>query len=245
MPRLLRLFGVLSAFCYFCAQSAHAGYFLHVHFGNPNDARSIQSAAEVVTSPIGAVVGDTVTANFLLELTGASTLYSYRFSVRYNTDRFEFLSRHEESRPDSWLPILNLDNSEPLPVAQSGESPLAGNFQELRRFDGESRDPLDDIGSGFYHLGHVTYRLTSLPQSGELLIQPGRFEQFEGSGTTVEAGLEDKFLAEQAGEFLEVSVVFQQGIIAVPEPSSFALLLLGVGGVFSYQKLRRRIFIRG
>ena len=224
------------------SQDAIAGYIMHVHFGDPTEAKTINSASEILTAPIGATVGSNVTANFLLEVTGDSTLYFYRFSVRYKYDTLGYVNRSEDSRPDGWgvtEALLNEDES-PDPVGQSSVSPLAGNFLELRRFDGESLadDDSKDIGAGFYKLGSVTYELLATPMAGELLILPGRFEIVD-DGAQVDDDLVDTFLSEiSPGVFGNVEVTFQQGIVAVPEPSSLLLLSLGASGMLGFRSLR-------
>ena len=224
------------------SQDAIAGYIMHVHFGDPTEAKTINSASEILTSPIGATVGSNVTANFLLEITGGSTLYFYRFSVRYNDDILDFVDRSEDTRPEGWGPTQALPNeleSSPDPVGQSALSPLGGNFLELRRFDGESDDSDKDIGAGFYKLGSVTYTLSSIPLVGDLLIQPGKFE-LSDDAAQVEDPLVDTFLTEINGTTVSVPVSFQQGIIAVPEPSSILLLSAGGIGILVRKKFRRR-----
>lgn len=226
------------------SHNAIAGYIMHVHFGDPTEAKGIKSASQISQAPIGATIGSEVTANFLLEITGDSTLYFYRFSARFNSDKLAFDSRSEDPRPENWVAADGIDplESDPDPVSQSAQDPLAGPFLELRRFDGLSEDVDDDLGVGFYKLGSVTFILREIPLAGELLIQPGRFELvdvYDDQGQ-IDDTLVDTFLQDVDGTPTVADVTFRQGIIAVPEPSSLLLLSLGACGMLGLTKLRTR-----
>ncbi len=175
--------------------NARADYFLYTHISTSATIAPITSASQIQGSPLNASVGARLFAHFLLEITGTSTLYSYRFSSRFNADLLDYVAR-VELRPSGLIADPNITDSAPGPAAQSGISPLAGNFLELRRFDGFSSAPANDLkgGAAFHSLGYVEFTLKAVLLGGDLLVLPGEFEvDVKGNG---EVNLLDAFLSE-------------------------------------------------
>jgi len=192
--------------------------------------------------------GDIVTASIVAELTGGTTLYAYRVSVRYDFDRLFFIARQE-------LPPPGFIATHTPPIADSAPNPSVprsgdgfGSFSELWRFDGE-----EETGSGFLTassagvgsgvvLGVINFELLSTSGSGPL-IKAGFYETPSGKDEPGEVrldhltgndGLIGAPLTSGAPPNPDTTLVVQFGsITAVPEPSSLLFIAsIAIIGLF-------------
>ncbi len=215
---------------------AKADFFLYTHFSTTETLAPIPSASQIAGPPLDVAPGASVYAHFLLEITGTSTLYAYRFSVRFDGDLLDYVARRE-IRPGQLIADPNVPESGQEPTTQSAVSPLPLNFLELRRFDGYSEESGTDLGASqsLYHLGWIRFNVRSPLTGSTLLVLPGEFEQSPFPGDT---RVLDAFLSDNGTADPKVTVNYFSNITAVPEPNSFALLSLAAAGV-GMRRLRR------
>lgn len=161
-------------------------------------------------------VGDTITANLFLELTGNTSLALYNYSVEFGT-ALEYVSRTE--------------------------LPLAANYAEFDfhntvtsnaalRFDGGTFGPAAAGPLGPNQIGSITLRVIG---PGTANVTPG-----------VTADPNFDFFIDDAGAVIAPSLLTFNGgtvnIAAVPEPSSMALLATaGIGTWMARRRVRRPI----
>ncbi len=201
-------------------------------------------------------VNSNVRAAIVAELTGGTTLYYYRVSVRYDPERLAFVQRSETTRVSGFLasftePILD---SDPGPLEpQSGDGFTI--YRELQRFDGE-----EETGTGFLDattasigngitLGVIDFTLLSTSGTGPL-IKPGLYESTTGPLGGLDVPLDTLTgndgqigapLAGNAAPNPDTTLIIQVGTItAVPEPSSLLLLSLSACGLLTCERVRRR-----
>ncbi len=219
------------------SELANGGVILYVHFGdtvvnNESDIRSSYDSG-----------GSSLTANIYLQLTGGSTLYGYRFSVRFNNAELDYQTR-EQFRPGNFEPDASLTNinGDPGPVSQSLLNPFAGNFLELRRFNGLVPDPLSFTETGFHKLATLTFVVRSgatlAPASP--LVLPGEFDGIFNDPFFPNDVRLDSFLSDDnsnAPVFITV-VGGSVSVSSVPEPAS--AVVLGALGVLALARRKRR-----
>ncbi len=195
-------------------------------------------------------VNSTVTASIIAELTGGSTLYLYRVSVRYDSERLEYLRRvpEEETRSPGMGASFSdiIPDSEPAPLApQSGDG--FSTFREIQRFDGE-----EVTGQGFFDassagigaglvLGVIEFRLLSTSGHGPL-VKPGLYEtavdddaggEVRIDNLTGNLGLIGGPLSPTHAPNPDTTLIVQVGTLtAVPEPSSIFLVVFAGFVVF-------------
>ena len=233
---------VLIAFSAFLCLSelANGGVILYVHFGDTvvNNESDIRSSYDPG--------GSSLTASIYLQLTGGS-LYGYRFSVRFNNADLDFQMR-EQFRPgnfkaNSKVEFENGGNPDPAPVSQSLLNPFAGNFLELRRFNGEVPFPDSFTQTGFYKLATLdfTVRPGATFSPGAPLVLPGEFDGTPSNDPLFpDDVLFDKFFSEDNG-YAPVFITVVGGSVsvsAVPEPAS--AVVLGALGVLALVRRKRR-----
>ena len=217
------------------AEFANAGVMLLVHFGDRAE-ETYSSANQLVTSytPNGS---NDLTASIYLHLTNGSTLYGYRFSVRFN-DGLIGLKTQEQVRS-----LFGDDPNvkEPLgdPVDQNLVVPLPADFLELRRFNGllDTGNVVDDR---FYKVASLKFQIRKSLQPGDLLINPGKFELYPNDVIPGDAFLTEDlmpldFVPDPNGGMVA-------GTSAVPEPAS--ALVLGLLGVLAVARRRRQVAMK-
>lgn len=187
-------------------------------------------SAAGIQSDVSVLAGSNVTADLVLELTGATTLSSYGFSLRFDTNELNFVSRTETPPPG----FDEIDFSNPITEnAGSGFAPI-GDYGELLRFDGGAVGP-GIAAPGQYIISSIMF--TAVSPSGTLSdvdVLAGTFETlfddlFDADG--------DSLLLAGEVQFHGGSVSLQSGSTAVPEPSTFMLLL--TGAAVAVKRLRK------
>ena len=228
------------------SELAHGGVILYVHFGDTvvNNESDIRSSYDPG--------GSSLTASIYLHLTGGSTLYGYRFSVRFDNANLEFMQR-EQFRPGNFQPNDAVENEldingipklpDPGPVSQSGLNPFAGDFLELRRFNGEVPDP-DSFTTqdGFHKLATLNFavRTVSTMSPGAPLVLPGEFDGVPANPPFFPDEVRfDKFFSEDLPGSDVVFTVVGGSVSAVPEPAS--AVVLGALGVLAAIRRKRRV----
>jgi hypothetical protein len=160
-----------------------------------------------IQSERGVATGETFSADVVMNLTEASTLSAYQFSVQFDRNEIEFVSRSETAPPG--FGFFETDSS--------NVNNLANGL--LYRFGADSgAGPVAPAGP--FVVASLTFR--GLAPSGsptDIDVRPGKFE----------TGLDD-FLAN--GTFLPIpdsQLVFNGGSVtasaAIPEPTSLGLAL--------------------
>ncbi len=240
------------------SQIANAGVIMYVHFGdNAPDTFSLGDKGSLVTaySP-NASTG--LTANIYLHLTEGTTIYGYRFSVRYDGNALEFRGRQQypiavvnppSGSPPPYLPFvrdetIELEDGnrpEPKPVKASDASSAVQNGKDLYRFNGVIETNDNFGGTGFYRLASITFAL--IPQAdllpGRPLIDVGKFE-FSPNDVQLRDAIrtEDK---DSKNDYVIYDIQSFGGSVSggsVPEPTS-AIAFVVIGVVALYRRKRR------
>ena len=112
------------------SELANGGVMLYVHFGdtpqNPANENDLQTSLDASATSF--------VANYYVRLTEGSTIFAYRFSVRFDNDLLQFDSAEQDQfRPTIFVADSNL--AAPTEQDQSTVAPILG-FKELRRFHG-------------------------------------------------------------------------------------------------------------
>ena len=223
------------------SELASGGVILYVHFGDTvvNNESDIRSSYDPG--------GSSLTANIYLQLTGGSTLYGYRFSVRFNNADLDYQTR-KQFRPgnfesNSKVEFENGGNPDPGPVSQSLLNPFAGNFLELRRFNGEVPFPDSFTETGFHKLATLNFAVRSgaaLSPAAPLVL-PGEFDGMPFNPPLFPNDVRfDKFFSvdnSYAPVFITV-VGGSVSVSAVPEPAS--AVVVGALGVLALVRRKRR-----
>lgn len=243
--RLVRLIVVISALL-FEPELSNAELILSVDWDSQTPGVQT-SLATTVNS------GDVVSASIVAELTGGTTLYQYRFSVRYDSDRLHYRERFEP-RPSNPLFVATFMNSipdsEPGPQPPDTQPANSGDgfthFRELWRFDGKEASGTDFLDSNTAGLGNgvvlgvVNFDVISTFGAGPL-VKPGLFEISNEPGeVTVDnfTGNDGLIGDPRRPDNPNTRLIVQEGsITSVPEPSSVVLL-----GTFLLLVICRRYF---
>ncbi len=100
--------------------------------------------------------GDVVTANVVMTLTGAASLSSYGYSVRFDTDEVDFVSRTE-------TPPTGMDEADNQNFSDenAGNGAPFGNFGWLRRFDAITLGN-GPIAPGTFVVATLTFNVVNL-----------------------------------------------------------------------------------
>ncbi|MBL8808638.1 MAG: PEP-CTERM sorting domain-containing protein [Planctomycetaceae bacterium] len=209
--------------CLFFLSHAQSGVILSVDW-NPG-AAGIQS--DILTS-----AGSNITANLVLQLTGTTTLSSYGFSLRFDTNELNFVSRAETPPPG----FDEIDFSNPFTEnAGTGFAPI-GDYGELLRFDGGAVGPGISAPGEFVIASLVFNAVAPGGTNTDVDVLAGTFEPlfddfFDSNG--------DSLLITGDVQFAGGSVSLLSGPAAVPEPGSFVLLSLGAAGAFLKWRRKR------
>lgn len=172
-----------------------------------------------------AMIGDEFGVGIWLELTDATSLAAYSFSVRYNADVLELLKR-EETLPSGWFPLT----PDKPPVEYGADDPTLGpgTYGELDRFDA-STFALGPAAPWLFQVATLTFRVNGFPTPGyPTQVLPGMFE--EGiDGFLENDGIEMMPFTSQGG-----------GVSVVPEPASLVLFGTALSAVLALLVCRRR-----
>ena len=185
-------------------------------------------------------VADTIDVHLVVELTGDTNIYAYNFSVRFNSEVFDFEERNQLPRPAGFEDSITQGTSDDFgpDAEQSGGGFFVyrtlGLFNGIN-YDSELSSNDAPVGAGAV-LGRITFKVLKQPTPGTLLVSPGIFDNQLGGDGTFEGfagligGIETRLPLSQ--------IRFQSGsITAVPEPSS---LVLFCGGSLGFLALRYR-----
>ena len=226
------------------SELAKGGVILYVHFGDT----VVSSESDIRSSYDPG--GSSLTANIYLQLTGGSTLYGYRFSIRFNNADLDYQTR-EQFRPGNFEPNSSVEyengsNPDPGPVSQSLLNPFAGNFLELRRFNGEVPFPNSfpltlQPQTDFYKLATLTFAVRSgaTLSPGAPLVLPGEFDGMPSNPPLFPNDVRlDSFFSEDNGNAPVFITVVGGSVSAVPEPAS--AVVLGALGVLALVRRKRR-----
>ncbi len=115
--------------------------------------------------------GDVVTADVVMTLTGAASLSSYGYSVRFDTDELDFATRAETPPP-------GMDEADPQNFTDenSGSAAPFGNYGWLRRFDAITLGN-GPIAPGTFVVASLTFNVVNLGGGvNDVDIMAGRFE---------------------------------------------------------------------
>ena len=218
------------------SELANGGVILYVHFGDTvvNNESDIRSSYDPG--------GSSLTANIYLQLTGGSTLYGYRFSVRFNNADLDYQTR-EQFRPGNFKPDASLTNinGDPGPVGQSLLNPFAGNFVEVGRFNGLVPDPLSFTETGFHKLATLTFvvRSGATLSPAAPLVLPGEFDSMPSNDPFFPNDVRlDSFLSDDNSNAPVFITVVGGSVSSVPEPAS--AVVLGALGVLALVRRKRR-----
>jgi hypothetical protein len=187
------------------SQFANAGVMMFVHFGdNPPDVIQQQ---DLITGYTPNSSGK-LTASIYLHLTGGTSIYGYRFSVRFDggvltyAGRQQFRPRIEHPSGDPNVPPLVVA-FEPIPEVENEFDPVAMKFKQpdpgpegpssvtsdiengldLYRFNGLINTTDNWNETGYYKLASLSFDVapnTPLP-AGKPLILPGKFDNTPNS----------------------------------------------------------------
>ncbi|MDZ4849120.1 MAG: PEP-CTERM sorting domain-containing protein [Pirellulaceae bacterium] len=193
---------------------SHAGIVIRI---------DMDSVLPGIQSTVLALPGATITAGLWMELTSPSSISSYNFSVRYDSNELTFASRSET--PGNLTGLSEIDNgaAEAAPYTINGVPGMV-----LSRFDGAT------LGNGpvgpFGPVKVAEVNFTSSAIAGDLLdldIVPGTFDT-----------LFNEFF-DNNGNFVNANIQFFGGsVTAVPEPSSM-MLLGGATAALAWRRNRK------
>ncbi len=168
----------------------------------------MDAATPGIQSSFQGTPGSTLTAGLWMQLTAATSIATYNFSVEYDRTELTFQSRSET--PGNLTGLSELDTSNPNETATG----------RLRRFDGGTfaSGPVGPFGP--VKIGEIVFS-TLNPAGGpaDFDVTPGRFEP-----------LFDTFFDNGFAEVTSL-VTFNGGsfsVAAIPEPSSLSLLGLTI-----------------
>lgn len=213
------------------SEFANAGVMLFVHFGADPIVYDENHLVQSYTPD-----GETqLTASYFLQITGDSTIYAYRFSVKFN-DNLTFASV-TQTRPGSYVsqrhnPLVPED----LPAPDNDHG-------VLKRFSGIDPNVYDDdadpetLGAGMYKLATTVFNINGTLNAGDQLVQPGQYDAFFNSN---DLGFFDSFSSQVDDDYMDFFPDVSGGSVSlssvVPEPNS-ALIL----GLFALVPLGRRV----
>lgn len=218
--------GVALLFCLFACQSLRAELILAVDF-DLNEA-GIQSNAIVNEGK--------TTAWVVLFLTADTNIYSYKFSVRYNTNLLSSPVVDDTPPTVNGKQFLEELNDQ---TVSSGSGNGFNNYDEIHRFDGKlDVDTLfaSDVPTSGVVLAKLSFNVTG--SGNELLIMPGLFEQIPAS---IDFNRSDTFLNDDGP--VPVNLYLGGNLVAVPEPSSLLLLTFVAVALLASKPIRRK-FLR-
>jgi hypothetical protein len=177
-----------------------------------------------------AMLGEEFDVGLVLTLTGNTSMSSYGFSVRFNTDVLDFLSTIE-TLPPGMIKLATGDKPILKDPAGTGDSILGpGAYGDINRYYAAATGNGPTAEAQFV-VGTITFKAVSMtdPQ-WQTQIQPG----------ILEAGFDD-FYDNDANQLIPI---FQGGgVSVVPEPSTLVLfgtaLMAGLG--LLYARRRRSV----
>ncbi len=229
------------------SQLANAGILMFVHFGENAPDAILEQNLLTSYSPSGS---HTLNASIYLHLTHGSTIYGYRFSVRYDSDLLTYGNRKQFREPNnSLLPFVGDDTidyengqwPDPDPVSASKELSSVENGMDLYRFNGLITSNDNFGGTGFYKLATVTFSLNpnrTLPP-GKQLIDVGKFDFFPN-----DVQFRDSIRTEDK-DHTGTEVIYEYetfgGLVsgaAVPEPAT--VIVLGAVGVLAFARRKHQ-----
>jgi len=224
------------------SQFANAGVLLWVNFED-NAPDTIFNTSVLPNStfvPRLSASDYKLTANYYLQLTDGSSIYAYRFSVRFSPKlTLDSLSSAEQTQPSPLIenPSLSLQRT---------------GAHEINRFNGtdpsalpnSTSAPVDLLGDGFYKLGSTTFTVSATTNflAGENLVLPGQYERNPNANTN-DLGFFDIFNSSDIGmeKFFPDVHGGTVAISSVPEPAS-AMVFIAVAGIGLVRRCRSQFF---
>lgn len=224
------------------SQSANAGVLMFVHFGNSSitDISGRQATIDPGTTKF--------TANIYLQLTKPTSIFSYRFSVRYDEALLNLdLDLNDPTGVQDFTDLQNSVRSLPFtrdssvagfgPAESLSSTPdlfSTASFKELRNFNGwmekDSVGGVDYVGTTLFKVATINFVVdpAATLNPGDNLIIAGKFYatndiSFDGIGS------DDPDPIDYPIQAYGGSV---SGSGAVPEPASiFVYVSLGLGAL--------------
>ena len=217
------------------SQFANAGVILWVNFGDDPTSPTENSLVRSYT-PNGET---TLTASYYLQIIGDSSIYAYRFSVKFSEKlALVDVDPITQTRPASFIP----QRVQPALIDDLPDAADDGNNGIIKRISGIDPSVYDNVpgslieGEGFYKLATTTFKILKPLLPGDPLVTPGQFDTFV---STNDIAFYDIFDTDNGPSFFPQVNGGSVAISSIPEPTS-ALAFGVLGLVAAMARFNRR-----